>query len=161
MAPGSEINDPSTKRYVLRMGVLVETDEVFEAWSSGDLSQMLKVLTTRTNFVDRHFLLMSIVNVAYRNRKSDSKMRDLCKRISELHIQEFPNIAPALSKEMGGFLPWVTTFQHYATVLTEDGEFQKAIEVCEKAIIYGLHDGTQSGFEGRIVRIKKKIGANK
>jgi hypothetical protein len=57
---------------------------------------------------------------------------------------------------MGGISPRVTTFQHYATILTEDEEYEKAISICEKAIEYGLLDNTASGFEGRIARIRKK-----
>lgn len=150
----------SGKRYILRMGELVEADGAFDAWTSGELSNMLKVLNEKTNLVDRHFLLMNIVNQAFKNRKMDSKMRDLCKRISEVHIEEFTGIAPALRKDFDGILPRVSTFQNYATVLTEDGEYERAIRVCQQAMSFGLHDGTQSGYEGRIARIKKKIGMN-
>lgn len=145
------------KRYIQREGQAVETDKVFDAWTSGDLSEMVNALGVKTNLVDRHFLLMGIVNHTYKHRK-DRRMRDLCKQISELHIQEFRRIAPALRKDMGGILPRVTTFQHYVTVLTEDGEYDKAIEVCRNAIAFGLHDGTKSGFPGRIARINKKRG---
>lgn len=73
-----------------------------------------------------------------------------------MHVTEFPEIAPALKRDMGGVLPRVSTFQHLATVLTETGEFAGAIRVRELAIEYGLQDNTKSGFEGRIERIKKK-----
>jgi len=143
------------KRHIQREGEIVETDRVFDAWTSGELAEMVNALEVKTNLVDRHFLLMGIVNHTYKQRK-DRKMRDLCKTVSELHMREFRRIAPSLRKDMGGSLPRVTTFQHYATVLTEDGEYDKAIDVCQKAISFGLHDGTQSGFEGRIARIEKK-----
>ena len=47
-------------------------------------------------------------------------------------------------------------FPYLATVLTEDGHYDEAIEVCRKAINFGLDDGTKSGFAGRIERIRKK-----
>lgn len=52
-------------------------------------------------------------------------------------------------------LPRVSTFQQYATLLAERGEFQRAIRVCESAICFGLDDGTKKGYEGQIERIKK------
>ena len=76
--------------------------------------------------------------------------------VSHNFVTTEPSLALALKEDMGGTLPRVTTFQHYATVLTEDGEYEKAISICEKALEYGLHDNTKSGFEGRIERIKKK-----
>tara|TARA_R110002111_G_scaffold256979_4_gene324804 strand:+ start:8009 stop:8530 length:522 start_codon:yes stop_codon:yes gene_type:complete len=140
----------------MRMGKCVPVDEVFKAWTSGDLSKMLGALNSKTNLIDRHFLLQSIVTATYKLRKNSSK-REICIKISEVHIQEFSKIAPALQKDMGGQLPRISTFQQYATVLTEDGNYEKAISVCEKALEYGVHDGTKSGFEGRIARIRKKV----
>jgi len=139
------------------MGKSKKTDHVFAAWTSGELAKMLDALNRKTNLIDRHFLLLSIVKETYKNRKINPEMKELCKRLSELHIQELPNILPALKKDMGGILPEIPTFQLYTTVLSEDGEYDKAIEVCKKAINFNLYDGTQSGYEGRIARIKKKI----
>jgi hypothetical protein len=76
------------------------------------------------------------------------------------HIAEFGKIAPALEKEMG-FLPRVITFQHYATLLTEDGKYDDAIDICNTALKFGLDDGTKSGFQGRIERIKKQATKSK
>jgi hypothetical protein len=74
------------------------------------------------------------------------------------HLSELPDIIPPLKLDLGT-LPRISTFQEYATVLAEDGKFEKAIDVCKIALSYGLHDGTKSGFDGRISRIEKK--ANK
>lgn len=158
---GDESQPPPTpsssgKKYTLRMGEVTKTDEVFDAWTSGELDNMLKALNAKTNLIDRHFLLMGIVDHTYKDR-NDPKMREICKTVSGQHIQEFAQIAPALKKDMDGVLPRVTTFQKYATVLTEDKEFQKAIDVCETAISFGLHDGTKAGYAGRILRIRKKM----
>ena len=98
---------------------------------------------------------MAIVSETYKHR-SDPEMAQTCARVAEMHIAEFPQIAGPLKKDMDGVLPRVTTFQHYATLLTEQSKFDRAIEVCETAIRFELHDGTKSGFEGRINRIKKQ-----
>lgn len=143
-------------RYTMRDGEQVETDAVFDAWTSGDIAQMQAALEEKANLVDRHFLLMSLVDQSYKHRKDDPELEKLCAEISEQHIQEFPEIKPALVRSLDGILPRVTTFQKYATLLTEHDNFDRAVEVCEVAISHGLHDGTKGGFEGRIDRIKRK-----
>ena len=135
-------------------GKLKKADAVFDAWTSCDLSAMLSQLSVKTNLVDRHFLLMNIVKETYRNRQ-DPKMRETLLQIAQIHIDEFSKIKPALIRSTG-CLPSVPTFQKYATVLTEDGNYNKAIEVCKLALKYGLHDGSKGGFEARITNIQKK-----
>ena len=147
---------PKQVRHVMRDGELIETDAVFDAWTSGDLTQMRAALAEKTNLIDRHFLLMSLVDQSYKHRKDGPELENLCKEISEQHIQEFPEIKPALANSLNGILPRVTTFQKYSTLLTEQNNFDRAVEVCEVAISHGLHDGTRGGFEGRIERIKRK-----
>jgi hypothetical protein len=148
-------NKSVSKTYVTREGQAMEADDAFHAWTSGNLDEMVRALKTKTNLIDRHFLLMSIVDQAYKNR-SDPDSADLLRKVAEMHVSEFPQIKPALKKEMDGILPRVTTFQKYATFLTDNKEYEKALQICEQAISEGLHDGTKSGFEGRIKRIKRK-----
>ena len=141
--------------YVIRGGQSVRADEVFHAWTSGDLDRMLRALALDTNLVDRHYLLLGITKETYRIR-SDPAMARECARVSEIHLAEFQQIRPALAGELGGELPRVPTFQNYATLLAEQGDFDRAVWVCELALYYGLSDGTKSGFSGRIARIRKK-----
>lgn len=63
--------------YTLRDGRMVPTDQVFDAWTSGDLKRMLDALGTRTNLIVRYFLLMGIVKQTYQLR-ADPQMRDVC-----------------------------------------------------------------------------------
>ena len=141
--------------FVLRMGRSIPADETFNAWTSGDLGRMVNAVDTDTNPIDRHFLLQGIAARSYKDR-DNPKMRRLFHRIAEKHLAEFPDLAKALRTEFSGDLPRVTTFQHLATVLTEEGKFKEAIRICEAAMEYGLSDGTKSGYEGRIRRIQKK-----
>ena len=141
--------------FTLRQGKSVPVDDAFRAWTSGDLNQMLKAVESKTNPIDRHFLLQSIVDASYKLRKND-KYRQMCLEYAEKHLQELQGIVPALKEDMGGTLPRISTFQNYATVLTENSEYNKAISICEEALRLGLHDNTKSGFEGRIERIRKK-----
>lgn len=146
------------EQYTYRQGELVPVDDAFQAWTSGDLDKMLKATSIKTNLIDRHHLLQSIVAETFKLRK-EKKYRMLCIDYAEKHLEELPSILLALKEDLPDMLPRVTTFQNYATVLTENGEFEKAIEVCKKAISYGLNDGTQTGYEGRIERIKKKLNS--
>lgn len=152
---GDSKNNDAPSAFTIRQGKTVPVDDSFRAWTSGDLDLMLQAALTKTNPIDRHFVLQSIVSEAYKQRKEE-RYRQLCIEYAEKHLQEFPSIARSLKEDMGGELPRVSTFQHYATILTEAGEFEKAIDVCKQAIRYGLHDNTTSGFAGRIERIRKK-----
>ena len=120
--------------------------------------QMLAQLASEQRPIDRHFLMLGIVESAYRDRTRDPAMRDLCERIGLQHVAEFPAFMPALRSEFG-MTPRVPTFQLLATVLTERREFARAIDVCQTALSFGLHDNTVGGFEGRIERIRKKQAA--
>src|SRR5450759_5709118 len=99
--------------FILRFGKLVPTDEVFNAWTSGDLDRMLRALDLQTNPIDRHYLLLGIVKETYR-RRSEPSMADKCARYSKMHLAEFETLAPALKADFDGALPRVPTFQHYA-----------------------------------------------
>ena len=149
------LDDPRSTAYKTREGEAIQVDEAFKAWTCGDLAQMLDAVSTETHLIDRHFLLQRIVSETYKLR-NDPHHRDLCLQHARLHIDEFDDIAPVLKKEMDGTLPRVTTFQHFATILAENKEYDRAILVCEKAMDYGLHDGTKSGFKGRVKRIEKQ-----
>ena len=141
--------------FTIRCGKTVRIDEVFNAWTSGDLSRMLKATNLKTHPIDRHFLLMGIVDQTYKLR-AETQMAEICERIAQTHMAEFPQLAPVLRQDFDGRLPRVLTFQLYATLLTEQGRYEEAIQACNAAINFGLNDGTQGGYEGRIKRIRKQ-----
>jgi hypothetical protein len=136
------------------MGKLVKADAVFAAWTSKDIGVMIAALHTPTTSIDRHFLLQTLVGETFRLR-DDPSMRALCREVAETHLREFPTIVDNLTMDFG-ILPRVTTFQNFATLLLEDGEYDRSIDVCRIALQFGLEDGTKGGFEARIARIEKK-----
>ncbi|MBN1556186.1 MAG: HIRAN domain-containing protein, partial [Phycisphaerae bacterium] len=148
-------DDEQEQEFTMRGGKMVPTDEVFSAWISRDLQRMLKAMDLDTNPIDRHFLLLNIVTETYRLR-ANPKMAEVCLRVAQTHLAEFPQLLPFLNQEFPDRLLQVPTFQHYATVLVERDRFSEAIQVCEAAIGFGLQDGTKGGYKGRIERIKKK-----
>lgn len=134
-------------------------DEVYLARQSNDLEKMLKATELETTLSNRHFLLQAIVSETYRLRKEE-KYKNLCLKFSEKHLEEFHLLTQSLKDEFDGSIPRVTTFQYYSTLLTELGEYEKAIKTCEMAISFGLDDGTKGGYHGRIDKIKKKMSSN-
>jgi hypothetical protein len=132
-------------RGTLRDGKLVRADGVFDAWTSGNLNRMMAQINTLTHPVDRHFLLMGIVNESYKIREQP-EWGEVCVRVARTHLAEFPQLAIALKRNFNGTLPNVATFVRLATVLTERGDYGGAINVCQQAISYGLADGTKGGW---------------
>lgn len=76
-------------RFVSRFGQQVEPDAVFDATASGSLDAMRSALPVRTNAVDRHYLLHSLVRALYQLRTEPGGYDELV-RIGRLHMQEMP-----------------------------------------------------------------------
>lgn len=119
------------------------------------LAEAVNALSSEKDALTRHRWLSQITEATYKKRK-DAQYRTACDYFSTLHINEFDKIKAPLKKSNGGKLPQVMTFQNYANLLLEDERFSDAINVCQKAIKFGLDDKTQSGFAGRIERIKAR-----
>ena len=117
------------------------------------LAENAAFLAEETDPLARHRLLSSLTESSYKNRK-DTAFRSACHYFSAQHIAEFEQIAAPLKESNRGTLPQVMTFQNYANLLVEDKEFNQAIDVCQKALSFGLDDKTKTGFEGRIARIE-------
>jgi hypothetical protein len=134
-----------------------ETDDdqrVEEALASGDLSSMDTLLEAICDPVLRNRLLNRLVTSYYRLR-SDSKHRADFYRAADLQIEEAPSILEGI-EEIGRPRPnYIDAFKSMVIVLDEDGRQDTAIAVCELALSLGLQDGTKTGFEGRINRLKK------
>ncbi|MCC5856090.1 MAG: hypothetical protein JJU10_10515 [Idiomarina sp.] len=120
-----------------------------------ELQESALALASEQDSLVRHRHFQNVTESAYKKRK-DPLYRSVCDYFSAQHIAEFEAIAKPLKKSNGGKLPQVLTFQNYANLLLEDGRFDEAIEVCEKALGFGLDDKTQTGFKGRIERIRAK-----
>lgn len=125
--------------------------------NADNLDEMFSQLYKPGNPADTHFLYLNIARIAYRKR-DDAKMMELFKKIAVEHISIFNTFIPALlcKTSEGLILPHVPTFQWLVTIYSDEGEYEKAIEVCEKAIRLGLHDGTKGDYQGRINKIINK-----
>lgn len=141
-------------RFVVRDGRSQEADTAFDAWTSGDLDQMMAAVDARTNAVDRHHLLNQLVEQTYR-RRAEPGMTEQCSRFCTLYMDELPDLLPALRRNWRGTVPFIPAFTIYCKLLAARLDFDAAIIVCDQAIALGLRDGTKGGFEGRRDRLVK------
>lgn len=138
-------------------------NQVLAAWRNRDIDQTTALFAVPVSHftLDRHYLLQGIVEEAFDARAIDLRMARLCEELAWIYIREFPRYARSLKasdKLLGGTgsLPVVPTFRRLATLLTEKGDYSKAIEVCEIGISLGVDDGTKGGLAKRVDRIRNK-----
>ena len=124
--------------------------KVFEAWTSGDLEKMLLACKLKAEPIDRHFLLLGIVEKLYKLSHASPEKTKLCMAYSALHIKEFPSFIPALLEDGFEDLPSVPTFKKYGSLLESAGRYDDAMRVYKLALNYGIPDNTKHGFKGRI-----------
>jgi len=138
-----------------------EDSEVRKAMWSDDLPTRLAALDKRCSPITRHFLLLQIVEMGFRGRKTDPEMRSTCIRVGRLHMSEYSRLDQALCDSNGGDRPRVSTFEMLAKALGEIGDYDGAIEACKEGLRYDMGDGTKGGFEGRIKRLEKARDAGR
>lgn len=151
-APGQHREDQT--RYVLRGGRSMRAGPVFDAWTSGDLQEMLAAVNLPAHAVDRHHLLNAIVAETYRLRSEPTRAMQ-CEQFSELYLAERPALWSTLMSEWRGQALRIPVYDIYTKLLASQRRFTRAIEVCDMALALGLRDGTKSGFDGRRLRLLK------
>lgn len=144
-APSGKADTPAAKAQV---------SETASDWPA-EIADRVSALAQEKDALLRHRLFSQLTEATYKKRKEPT-FRMACKQLSQQHIEAFSDIAKPLKKSNGGKLPQVMTFQNFANLLLEDEQFEEAIAVCEKALAFGLDDKTQTGFQGRIERIRAK-----
>lgn len=149
--PPLAIDRPKTEFISADIDAIVEA-----AWSSLSVDSMLRVMHYKCSAFNRYMLLQQIIRGMYSQRE-DEQTRLSCIDYCEKFRTELPGLLPGLKNAFGDNEgPGGSVYKHYATILTEDGSYQEAIDICEEAIDKGMDDGTKTGFEGRIARIMKK-----
>lgn len=78
-----------------RFGQPVLVDEVFEAWTSKDVARMRAATRLRTNGVDRHYLLQSLIGELYKLRKQPASRQELFS-YGALFLAEAPTLIAEL-----------------------------------------------------------------
>lgn len=121
-----------------------------------NLREWLNELDVLSLSHDRHLLLERIVALSYKYRHQDINMRRLAECVGWIHFDEFEDLLEHIPVYVDNQIFPPATFPKLATLFTEAGRYEKAIEICRKALSWGLNDGTKSGYRGRIERIKKR-----
>lgn len=142
---------------ITRFGQKTAVDEVFLATGSGDLARMLKALPLKSNGVDRHYLLISVVEALYKRRDDSTCQRQLVE-IAYVHLRELPRLLNDLRRhdvesrrarddERGAanlsrdwVPPAIPTFDRLCMVMCEQGDFEAAREVWRDAVEIGYAD---------------------
>jgi pentatricopeptide repeat protein len=145
---------------ITRFGIFVPADEVFLAWTSGNLERMLAATSLQSNAVDRHHLLQCIVQTLYRQR-ADRAKRELLFEVAMLHLGEMQVLinglrrddvarkarsqrlseeesqrtgaAPHIEAVPGGAIPVIETFLLLVRALCEDERYDDAKKVWHRA----------------------------
>jgi hypothetical protein len=134
---------------------LDDDQRVEQALASRDLSSMETLLEDICDPVLRNRLLIRLVSGHYR-RRSDAMHRATFYRVALLQMEEASSIMDGI-EEVGTPRPdYLDAFKTMAIALDEDGSLDGAIAVCEMALSLGLQDGTKTGFEGRIDRLRRR-----
>jgi hypothetical protein len=154
---------------IQRFGQTVEADAAFFAAAGIDLDAKRSALTFRTNAVDRHHLLASLVELLFRLRNERPDLVGELIETGRLHIAELPTLLPELRRHreltharmvadeaaraarlqckprpLSPFDPNETfaidTFFHLRVVLCELGRFDEARALGRQAVAVGYAD---------------------
>ena len=83
-------------------------------------------------------------------------MRKKAKSFAQSYVGEFHRLKDAVFKDLGDSRN-VTVFKQLAILYEDDHEYDKALSLCNQALLLGLEDGTKTGYQGRIDRLSKKM----
>ncbi|MGB0894175.1 MAG: hypothetical protein ACPGUD_07190 [Parashewanella sp.] len=118
-------------------------------WANDSLIEAVNQLKSADT--DEQFTaIQAAISECYKKRRSQQFLiygYSLAQQFQNLFSQYKQNNPDAEIKGVG--------FMQLATLSTDNGNFDLAIELCKTAIENGLTDGTVTGFEGRIKRIER------
>ncbi|MED4126507.1 tetratricopeptide repeat protein, partial [Halalkalibacterium halodurans] len=108
---------------------------------------------TQNNIIDRHFLYNQLIDYYYGLRDKEEDALTICKKFcieSIAHTSNFlkedekqHNRLYKDSREKRDYIaPRIPAFQRLAIIYENENEFDKAVEVCQKALDLNLKDGT-------------------
>jgi hypothetical protein len=116
-------------------------------------------LETESDPWQRHLIYTRNIEAVYRKRKASDDAHDRAIDLSEKYINELQDLKPAVFERFGDEPKVILAFKLLTIILEEDGEYDRAVAICQAALANGIDDGTKTGFEGRIGRIFKKKAA--
>lgn len=124
---------------------------------SQDPVEAFKAMDQAKDPWERHTIYARSIELAYRERKSDPAMQDRVIEYGTLYMNEFAHLKQAVAQALGEDALRNPVFKQLAITLEEKDLLDKAVNVCMNAITHELKDGTKTGYEGRMERIRKKM----
>lgn len=124
-----------------------------------DLDQLLEAMAGVSDPVARHELYSGQIDRAYKQRHTDPAMKKMFVTCAENYVKEFPEAKEALFESLGDMPKIVPVFRQLAIFYEENQAYDQAVALCRQALSLGVEDGTKTGFNGRIARIRKKQSA--
>ncbi|MCE9792029.1 hypothetical protein LZ659_10505 [Shewanella indica] len=124
------------------------------SWGNITLKRAMEQYQASEGATEAHDALLAVIGECYKQRKN-SKYLQLGQEYDGAYSALFAaSREKVLSKSPKAEFKG-TGFMQLSTLCSDAGRFDAAIALCNKAIEYGLQDGTVTGFEGRIKRIEK------
>ncbi|GAB1083657.1 MAG: hypothetical protein SStaTSB_16520 [Shewanella algae] len=124
------------------------------SWGNITLKRAMEQYQASEGAIEAHDALLAVIGECYKQRKN-SKYLQLGQEYDTAYSALFAaSREKVLSKSPKAEFKG-TGFMQLSTLCSDAGRFDAAIALCNKAIEYGLEDGTVTGFEGRIKRIEK------
>lgn len=133
-------NIPSKQEFILKMSKRFANKKEFSFATS-----ILEIAADSEKNADtKHLYLNELIEVLYKQRDDEaylSKCKDRCLQDMKLIKKQKVDDREPIS------------FKRMAIILESEGNTYEALKVSKHALELGLHDGTKTGYEGRIQKL--------
>lgn len=114
------------------------------------------------NVIDRHFTYNSLIDLYYKQRESSPDAIEKCIKYCVEDINILEDFLQAFKMEYGDPTPPVIpSIKRLIIIYEKSGNFEEGIKLCGMAQELSLSDTTKGGFEGRQVKLEKKLKRQK
>lgn len=154
------------KRNIAEMFTLIDENMYVNEHKTTELLEQAYRMTA-SSVIDRHFLYNKMIDYYYGLREQKPDALDLCIKYCKESIKHTPEFLQSEKEEFRKYHgdkigheyipPRIPAFQRLAIIYENENKYDEAIKICEIALSLNLKDGTKGGFEGRLVRLTKKL----
>ena len=114
------------------------------------------------NVIDRHFTYNSLIDLYYKQRESSPDAIEKCIKYCLEDINILEDFLQALKMEYDDDAPpLIPSIQRLIIIYEKLGNFEEGMKLCGIAQKLSLSDTTKGGFEGRQVKLEKKLNQQK
>lgn len=99
-----------------------------------------ETLETASDPWQRHVLYTRDIEAAYRNRKTSRDAHDRAIDLAENYIRELKDLKPAVFDRLRDEPKVILVLKQLAIILEEDGEYDRAVAICQTALANGIDD---------------------